>query len=85
MLYARYESTGTIGWYKSDLRSQVIWEQESIFEPSNNPLSNLSLEQLEGRKSQLERAIISETNDEIKALELRRELQKVREEIEKRG
>jgi len=77
ILYSRFER-GWFGAITGLLRSQILGNSAE----KNAPVPvTLSPEKISLRITQLEKEILEETNDPERALELRRELQKMREEL----
>jgi hypothetical protein len=74
LLYSRFEKRWAAGVIPTELGSQVI-NQITNREPSLSP------EKIQARIEQLELEIIEETNDPNRALELRREVQNLRNQL----
>ncbi len=67
-----------MGTLPEPLRSQVIEENPTI-----TPKASLSRDKILARIAQLEAEIVQETNDPDRAMELRVELQNMREELKR--
>ena len=74
LLYARFQKQWAAGVIPTKLGSQVI-NQITNREPALTP------EKIQARIEQLELEIIEETNDPVRALELRREVQNLRNQL----
>ncbi|MBP7823354.1 hypothetical protein KA050_03320 [Candidatus Gracilibacteria bacterium] len=79
ILYAKFEKGGLAATIPGPLRSQVI-KEEPVVVPKK-PTIILSPEKIKLRIEQLEKEILTETNDPDRALELRRELQEMKTQL----
>jgi hypothetical protein len=74
LLYSRFEKKGVAGVIPTELGSQVINQ-------ITNRESSLTPEKILARIEQLEIEILEETNDPDRALQLRREVQNLRNQL----
>lgn len=77
VLYARFQKEWTKGVLPNQLWSQII----NGITNSNTPPS-MSPEKIQARIDQLELEIVEETNDPDRALQLRREVQNLRTQLQ---
>lgn len=79
IFYAKFESGGLAATIPGPIRSQIITETTSP-EPEKQAIK-LAPEKIKARIEALEKEIVQETNDPERALELRRELQEMKEQL----
>lgn len=79
IFYAKFESGGLAATIPGPIRSQIITETTQP-EPEN-PTIKLTPEKIKARMETLEGEIVQETNDPERALELRRQLQELKEQL----
>lgn len=82
VLYSRYARDGIEGvWNIRELLSQSV-DLESKDAVPTSPTVTLSKEQITARISELEKEILSETNNPDRDLELRRELYTIKQQLQ---
>lgn len=75
ILYTRFQEGSVQEVIPETVRSQSV--------PSTSDVPKLSEEKILARITQLEKEILEDTNDPARALKLRRELQSMKEQLEK--
>ena len=79
ILYAKFEKGGLAATIPGPIRSQVITENTQP--ETEKPKITLTPEKIKARMKTLEGEIVQETNDPERALELRRQLQELKEQL----